>query len=248
MLYFNINGDFANFRDQSITTSNVTYSIPPKTTVIGIIASVLGIGRKNEATSDIKDAYSDEYLDLFKSIKVGMRVLSKNIQKIDVVTNHITLINNTKGGGVKPFKVELLVKPHYQIFVYGDKNLLSKVKANIEDGNYKYTPFLGNAYCLAKLYNPTILNQVAEVEDPNGKITSSVIVGADLTLQQKGQEGQVIVENHLHFIPPDKRETFDFWIPVNGKFAIDDYKQDQNLGCKFVELDFNRSKEAVCLY
>lgn len=247
LLSFNLRADFAIFRDQSITTSHATYIIPPKTTIVGLIAAILGVERKNTFKSNTIDTiYTEKYINLLKSIKIGIRVLNKDISKINLFTNNISL----KKAGGKPFKKELLVNPNYEIFILAETSLLEEIKNHISKAEYKYTPFLGNAYCLAKLNNARLL-RFNYVITPAGKVTSTVIIGrGNFILRPISQSNSntVAIENHLHFTPPDRRETVNFWIPLgNNKIKIDSYTADGTTGFKFLELK-NAREEVICVY
>lgn len=245
LLSFKVRGDFANFRDESVTTSHITYVIPPRATMIGLIASILGIERGNKfKRNEIEGLYTKEYINLSKSIKVGIKVLSKSIKKINIVTNHVSFVRRK----VKPFKIELLENPNYEIFVLGEKSKLELIKKIIDNSEYKYTPFLGNAYCLATISDAKIFDSFEEVPNPNRKFTSAAIINqGNFTLQPKSDNDEVIVENHLYFISPDKKLTVEFWAPIggDGRFEIRDYEDKNDLGLKFVGID---NKEIICMF
>jgi CRISPR-associated protein Cas5h len=247
LLSFNVRADFAIFRDQSITTSHTTYIIPPKTTVVGLVAAILGIDRENIFNSDTIDSiYTKEYIDLFKSVKIGIRVLNKDISKINVFTNNISL----KNAGGKPFKKELLVNPNYEIFILAKSEIVDNIRNHISKSEYKYMPFLGNAYCLAKLSNAR-LREFKDAKTIEGELISTVIIqrGKFTLVPQNDQTNAVAIENHLHFTPPDTRETVNFWIPLGGdKVRIDSYENvDKTIDSKFLELS-DTKKEVICVY
>src|SRR5690606_997359 len=121
---FILSGEFAAFKDPSVTTSQIVYNIPSKSSIIGIVAAMLGIKRSH--TFD--QLYSIDFVDLLSKIQVGVQLLSEP-RKITYYTNHRSL----KQSKTKPFKKEVLQHPNYRIF------LASKQKELIDDIFYRTT-------------------------------------------------------------------------------------------------------------
>jgi len=65
VLEVKLSGKFAHFRKFYTNASSLTYTIPPRTTICGILASILQIPR-------------DEYYDLMSSDKLGIAISLKN--------------------------------------------------------------------------------------------------------------------------------------------------------------------------
>lgn len=94
MFGFRLWGKFAAFRDPLTITQNLTLPIPPKTTVGGIMAAILGI--------DYNDYFGDE--DFFQ-FKYSL-VLTKPVRKKSFVQNYIadyTSISATKCNIIKEY-------------------------------------------------------------------------------------------------------------------------------------------------
>ncbi len=246
LLSFNLSSDFAIFRDESITTSHTSYVIPSKTTIIGLIAAILGITRKNSfKMSTINEIYSKEYLELFKNIKIGIKVLNNDILKTTLFTNNVSLKENK----TKPFKKELLTNPKYNIFIFGEKEILNNIYKKISNSEFKYTPFLGNAYCIAKIRNPKFL-EFKRSENLKGKLTSAVIIDSQLSLNPTVENSKVVIENHLHLSVNDNnvitRKTLNFWIPIGEDKKMRISKYEKNEDATFLEiLDW---EEVICVY
>src|SRR5271157_5254668 len=109
LISFRLQGDFAAFRDPSITTSQSVYYIPSKSNIIGLLAGIIGIERSHSLSQNI---FSSGIIPFFKDTKVGIRVNNES-EKVAIFSNHRSL-KETK---TKPFKIELLQSPDYSVFV-----------------------------------------------------------------------------------------------------------------------------------
>ena len=142
LLSFHITGDFASFRDPSVTSNQLCYYIPSKTAMVGLLGALIGITRSNT----LDHLYEPEYLSFFSKIKVGLR-LENTPRKITYFTNHRSL----KHSITKPVKKEILEKPEYKFFIHcTDDTLFTKLKNAIETNSFVFMPYLGHAYCPAK--------------------------------------------------------------------------------------------------
>lgn len=240
---FRASGEFAAFRDPSVTSNQTVYYIPSKTAVVGIIGAILGIERGH----GIHENYGKPYLNLFKKTSIGIE-LESYPEKISFFTNHRSL----KEAKTKPFKTELLLRPRYRIFVSSDDDT-EKIFDAVSSGKYVYPPYLGHAYCLATLSDP-IMHMDATEFDGSEYDTSSVILDESETFDKsfqlqatpKTDSSAMIIERHLHhYIENNKLEArvLKHWIPAGGSsFWIKSKKPKLS---KIVKLDNER---VVCLY
>lgn len=114
MFGFRIWGKFAAFRDPLTITQNLSLPIPPKTTVGGIMAAILGV--------DYNDYFEDEEFFRFKY----SLVLTKPVRKKSFVQNYIgdyTAISATKCNTIEAL---LVVKAEYEKLNREKKELLEK--------------------------------------------------------------------------------------------------------------------------
>ena len=77
LLVFDIWGDFAYFRRGYTSTSTITYPFPSRTSIAGLISSILGFEK-------------DSYHDIFNqnNSKLGLRILNP-IKKMNINLNYI---------------------------------------------------------------------------------------------------------------------------------------------------------------
>jgi CRISPR-associated protein Cas5h len=144
-LIFDIWGDYAHFRKYYTTSSPLSFSIPPRSALIGLISAIIGIGK-------------DEYLDIMRKEKaeIAIRIINP-VHKIRMTQNLI----NTKGGYWIPFKsstheprtqirFEYLKNPKYRIYFHHlDDEINSLLKSNLENHKSVYTPYLGISELIA---------------------------------------------------------------------------------------------------
>jgi len=142
ILIFDVWGDYAHFRRGYTTTSPLTFSIPPRTALCGLIGAILGLGKNN-----------NEYLKHFKleQAKIGLRLLNP-VKKVRIAEN---LIHTKKGEGCEGIGMNIIKKrtqidfeflkdPRYRIyFWHADNELYNKLKSNLIGHKTVYTPCLG---------------------------------------------------------------------------------------------------------
>ncbi len=250
---FELEGDFAAFRDPSVTTNQTVYTIPSKSALIGLIGALIGIDRSNSNN----ELYSQDYLSLLRHTSIGIKVKSTP-QKVAFFTNHRSLKENK----IKPFKTELLIAPRYTIFVNSEDEITQKLLTVLENRQFKYCPTLGHAYCLARIPS----HKIHEGRDANlsSHWVSSVILDETLETERAGEStyefakdpqaaSRLILERHIHhYLIESKltRRVLRHWIPlpVNGNTSRFQLSAKRTLSLvKFIQMD-GLEDEAVCLY
>jgi len=139
IICFDIWGVYAHFRRIYTTTSPLTYSIPPRTAISGMIGAIIGLSKEN-----------NEYLKYFKKedSKIALRIILP-IRKVRIPINLI----NTKeamGPGMNIIKTrtqirfEFLKSPKYRIyFWHKDSCIYERLKKYLINHKSYYTPSLG---------------------------------------------------------------------------------------------------------
>ena len=257
IISFDLEGDFAAFKDPSVTTNQTVTIIPSKSALIGIIGALLGIKRSNSIQNEW---YCKEYLDLFKSTSVGIR-LRNNPEKLTYYTNHRSL----KEAKTKPFKSDLRVSPCYTIFVKSTDEINSLLLQKFEEKSFVFSPSLGHSYCIARIPRHNKIWQPKEI-DPSGSKISSVMLdelqesnntnlhsGIAFSIPPKAA-ARIVIERHLHHYfcgGTLNRIVLRHFIPTptdNKKsyVIIDSYETPLGL-TKFFSVDSD-PEEAICLY
>ncbi|MGB9881795.1 MAG: type I-B CRISPR-associated protein Cas5b [Methanomassiliicoccales archaeon] len=170
-------GDYACYRRGYTTTSPLTYPIPPRTALVGLISAILGKEK-------------DLYWEFFQSNKTlfGVQLLSP-IKKARITQNLIDTklgwnLKETKGQRTQiPF--EYLKNPRYRIFFWTSaSDELETLKEFVSNHKSIYTPYLGLSECIA---NFEFVGEFTEIHEKsageNGVDISTVISGEDFQIK-----------------------------------------------------------------
>jgi CRISPR-associated protein Cas5h len=140
---FQVAGDLAHFRRQYAITTALTYPVPPRTALCGLVGALLGLS-KNEGLARLSDDQAIFGLQLLKSHR----------------TDHVSInLLQTKGGLLAwrtaenphtAMRYEVIRDPRYQV-LFSHAELGPQLFAAIAAGEAHYTPCLGLAWMLAWL-------------------------------------------------------------------------------------------------
>lgn len=171
---FDVAADFAHFRKVGNNSAKPSYRVPPRTTVAGLLAGIMGIPR-------------DSYYDLFSPESSAIAVVPKTSPH--TYTMGITTVNTNqdaiqylpleedwwdgaemltpesylelwdkpgrKGLMETPRQrdtYEMLVDPVYRIYVSPeDEDVHDELRERLEDSRYHYSPALGLSECIADI-------------------------------------------------------------------------------------------------
>jgi len=140
MIIFELWGKFAHFRKFYTNSSSLSYSVPPRTTIEGIIAAILGYKR-------------DSYYEKLNAdnLYIAVRKMG-NTRKIVQSLNYVKAtstgeLNWPKEHTQIPF--ELVVgegNVGYRFYVtHRDKNIRELIHARVSNNNPVYPPYFGSA-------------------------------------------------------------------------------------------------------
>lgn len=142
-LVFEVKGDWAHFRKIYTTSSPLSYSIPPRTAIVGLIAAIIGLDK-------------EQYYDNFTKDKAGIALRIINpIKKFRLGLNLIDTKKAKWFAQIKDrtqVKQELVKQPCYRVyFTHVDIELYETVKEYLGSGQSYYTPCLGLSEYLAQI-------------------------------------------------------------------------------------------------
>lgn len=145
VIVFDIESEYGHFRKFNTTTSPLTYSIPTRPAIAGIVGAMLGIERELSANrfptgvTPVADLFSKE------NAAFAIQVLHP-VQKVNIAFNLI----DTKTSGFGKIKqrtqieFELLKKPYFRVFVgLKNKQLLKELIERVRQKKLHFTPYLG---------------------------------------------------------------------------------------------------------
>jgi len=141
VLVFDVWGDYAHFRRFYTTTSPLSFPIPPRTALCGLIGAIIGLEKEG-----------NDYLKYFsiKSAYIALRLL--NPIKKTVIAENLINTKNARGPGMNliinrtQIRFEFLKNQKYRIYFYytdEEDSLYQKLKYNLINHKTKYTPCLG---------------------------------------------------------------------------------------------------------
>lgn len=140
IIIFDLRGKLAHFRKFYTNSSSLSYAVPPRTTVMGIVAAILGFER-------------DSYYETFSREKMDI-----SVRKMNPTRNIMQTVNYIKADNDRSL---LLFKEHTQIpfeLVTGNQGVVYRIYIHHEDGKLMdelaercikrrpvFTPYLGAA-------------------------------------------------------------------------------------------------------
>jgi CRISPR-associated protein Cas5h len=135
VLVFDIWGEYAHFRKYYTTTSPLTFSIPPRTAICGLIAGIIGIDR-------------EEYLQHFSKNKadIAVKILAP-VKKVRIAENLIDTKRAKLMSRIKnrtQIRFEFLKDAKFRIyFRHIDQEIYNKTREFLTNHKCFYTPCLG---------------------------------------------------------------------------------------------------------
>lgn len=138
VLVFDIWSEYGHFKKPYTTTSPLTFSIPSRTALTGIVGAILGIekGKNNSKLNYSNCNMSVRVLSPIKKV-----VINQNLIK----TKTAKLMSRMKSvGGRTQIRIEKLKNPRYRIYIeVFNKKLHNELKISLTEHLAEYTPCMG---------------------------------------------------------------------------------------------------------
>lgn len=154
LLIFDIMGEYGHFRKYNTTTSPLSYSIPTRTAIAGILGAILGIER------EIRDGHYAEGIEpvqeFFSKKKSGVAVqvihpVKKENIGFNLINTKTSFYDLTRAGHTQT-EFELVKDPHYRIYLaMDDVDKFEELSERIEHKRHHFTPYLGLAQFTAQV-------------------------------------------------------------------------------------------------
>jgi len=158
LVAFDLVGPMAHFRKFYTNSSSLSYHVPPRTTLAGMLAAVLGLRR-------------DTYYDLFslEQARIGVALRAPVRTLVQTVNLLQTKTGDWHGGQARtqiPTEWVLPKSPDHRAllryrvyFQHRDPGLTREVAARVQAPRYAYPLFLGVAYCPAWVENARLYEE-----------------------------------------------------------------------------------------
>jgi CRISPR-associated protein Cas5h len=141
ILVFDLWGDLGHFRKPYTTTSPLTFAFPPRPTIAGIIAAIVGLGKNEYLGSFLKEDASIglRLLNPVKKIRIGHNLIDTKSAKLFSRIRQRTQVRQ-----------EYVKDPRYRIY-FGHKRagIFNRLRDRLENHESVYTVSLGLSELLA---------------------------------------------------------------------------------------------------
>lgn len=198
IIKFTIEGKFAIFKKYYSNKNALSYYIPPRTSIIGLLASILEFDR-------------DSYYEVFntENLKVAIEI-NKPLKTMITSINHLS--SKSSGNGRRQVAHTLILpvkdKISYNIYLQmKDKEMAKKLLSKLENNDYGYGIYFGQRQFLAyitdfdEIENYEVLSEtkcilnsainsenVCEIKQDNECIIIKDVFPIDFTKIKKGRE------------------------------------------------------------
>lgn len=160
ILSFSLKGQAAHFKKFYSNKSSLTYKIPPRTVLMGIIASILKYSR-------------DEYYELLSpdKAKFGVKIVNGG-------STHFECMNYLKeGGGHTQVRLQLLLAEKKNLefkvyFTHQNNDLLKKLAEKIKNNKLGYGVYLGQRQFKASVKYEGLFEIQKKLEKYKGQIST----------------------------------------------------------------------------
>lgn len=150
ILVFDIEGEYGHFRKFNTTTSPLTYSIPPRTAIIGMIGAILGIereqgvGQYKEGQEPLADLLSPQNAQIAVQVLNPIQKVQMAFNLLNTKTSFFNIDNRTQ------IEFELLKKPKFRVFLqWNHAQLFEDLQQKIAFRKNHFTVCLGLSQLVA---------------------------------------------------------------------------------------------------
>ena len=164
VLVFDIASDYAHFRQPYSTTSSLTYAIPPRTAVLGIVGAILGIESGGFGKSEHVPELGTS------NVRIGVRVM-KPIEKVRFNMNYSYTKADVATKNVLHIQVpvEMVKEPIYRLYISADDAVFKQLENFVSKKECYYTPCLGITEFIARVeyvgtYEARVLDKPTEID------------------------------------------------------------------------------------
>lgn len=148
LLIFDLIGTMAHFRKFYTNSSSLSYAFPPRTTITGLIAGILGYPR---------DSYYEEVSSQNCRIALSIRnPVRKVMQTVNYIrTKSIAEITGSGGHSQIPLEILFPLTTHKELkyriyFWHKDADLMVKLEKHLKNNTFVFPPYLGITECPGK--------------------------------------------------------------------------------------------------
>ncbi len=163
LVYFDMCSDFGFFKKPDINKTSLTYNLPPKPAILGMIGSILGMGGFDRQYETISSQFNEknnldlnqfpEFYERLKDLKIGIKPIgdfpfNKIINTYNSRNSYFYTNVNVKAGLASEnvlIHEQLLIRPKYRIYVYdqAEKDSIVELTDRLKNNKPVFMPYLG---------------------------------------------------------------------------------------------------------
>ncbi len=145
IISFDISSDFGMFKKPDVNTpAYFTFNIIPKSTLLGVLGAIIGLGGYSQQEDNIYPEFYSE----FQNLPIGIAPYgNKGVYQKRIIKYNNTVGYANKDGGTLNIIEQTLINPRYKIYIGLDLSKESHEKLNKFVGEkivqYEYIPYMG---------------------------------------------------------------------------------------------------------
>jgi CRISPR-associated protein Cas5h len=147
ILIFDIGSEYGHFRKYNTTTSPLTYSIPTRTAIAGVLGAIIGMEREisdgvyANGTIPIQEFFSKAKSDIAIQI---INPIKKNNVSVNLINTKTSFYDLTKAGRTQ-IEFELIKNGKYRVFfsLHDNYEFFNELVERIRNKRYHFSPYLG---------------------------------------------------------------------------------------------------------
>ncbi|EAY30148.1 type I-B CRISPR-associated protein Cas5b [Microscilla marina] len=147
ILIFDIESEYGHFRKFNTTTSPLTYPIPPRPALVGLLGAIVGIereasaGKFNEGVTPVAELFAKPDTELAVQLINPVKKVPMAFNLLDTEKSGASFFNIKQRTQIE---FELLKHPCFRVFVAcANDALMQPLVDNIQHNQAHFTPYLG---------------------------------------------------------------------------------------------------------
>jgi CRISPR-associated protein Cas5h len=147
LLVFDIASEYGHFRKFNTTTSPLTYSIPTRPAIVGVLGAILGIEREfspekfREGVMPVSEVFSKEKVAIAVQLVNPLKKVNIAFNLLDTEKTPSSFFNIKQRTQIE---FELLKEPCFRLFInVKDDALFVDLEKRIRENRTHFTPYLG---------------------------------------------------------------------------------------------------------
>jgi len=243
ILIFDLKGTMAHFRLPDTTVTHASYPFIPRTTLHGLLASVLGLESLDDGKGDNGSGYDN---------LVGIKLMSpvkSSFQKVSMLGKGWA--GSSGDSFNRPVSIEVLVNPYYRIYYVGP--YLDSLGDMIASRKSKYHTYLGSCFCpvVPRYVNMPNARELCPLPSPlaTGTVVPTFVV--ERLIPQPGCEyARAGGFHYQHLGNRQFKGTLNMVYDVNGKSLLIEPRADlsEEPDLPVVKFFETEEGETVCMW